>query len=136
VPENQELNRTADILFQVQMKDGKKRRLLLLIEIQNRKEDDLTKRIFWYVYWIFDWEGNFPITLLLLTDCAPYSPPHRLPGRDCGRPVPNLGLFYSEAVILKGGFRSSGGKCSRRREEKSFLLCKHRTSGSDKDPVA
>jgi hypothetical protein len=71
LPDNHSSGRRVDLLFQVRMISSEIRTLLLHIEVQNRKEEALPMRLFQYAYRIFDREGSFPATLLLLTDSDP-----------------------------------------------------------------
>ncbi len=68
---NRSRGRYADMLFEVTVLDGEKRRILLHIEVQGTKEKNFDRRLFQYAYRIMDREGHFPSTLILLTDADP-----------------------------------------------------------------
>jgi len=62
------LNRYADLLVQVSTRTGIPPRLYIHIEVQGKKEQNFTKRLFTYASRIFDRVGEFPASLILLTD--------------------------------------------------------------------
>ncbi len=61
-------NRYADLLVQASARTGTPPLLYIHIEVQGKKEQNFTKRLFTYAYRIFDRVGEFPASLILLTD--------------------------------------------------------------------
>ncbi len=61
-------NRYADLLVQASTQTGMPPLMYIHIEVQGKKEQNFTKRLFTYAYRIFDRVGEFPVSLILLTD--------------------------------------------------------------------
>jgi hypothetical protein len=61
----------VDLLVEVYFNDGRKRRILLHLEIQNERDPLFDERLFIYHYRIFDKTRDPVITLALLTDFDP-----------------------------------------------------------------
>lgn len=67
-PENKVINRKADNLYKVYLKDGKEKWILIHLEVQGYDDTDFAKRMFQYFYRIYDRYDKEVYALTLFTD--------------------------------------------------------------------
>lgn len=77
LPRNRSPDRYADLLVKAGLRGGEEQILYCHIEVQGRKTGDFSLRLFQYAYRIFDRFGQFPATLVVLTDDDPGFYPER-----------------------------------------------------------
>jgi len=94
-PGNEVGHRNADVLVQVRLLSGIDQVLLCHLELQTSVDSTLGHRTFVYAYRIYDKFGNFPLSILLLTDNDPGFRPEIF----TLRPTPLAGVTLQYVVI-------------------------------------
>lgn len=75
--DTESINRRADVLVKVHLKDGQEKWLLVHIEVQGYEDKEFALRMYIYQYRIFDRHGKRVTALAILTDANPnFRPSH------------------------------------------------------------